>query len=88
MSPTIPDEIEKIIDKLNPSKSTGPNGIPVFILKAFKGFFAYWLSKLINLCFESGEFPLLLKLAKIIPLHKKECFEFFKLQTDFAPLSF
>ena len=27
------DEIEKLIDKLNPSKSAGPNGIPVFILK-------------------------------------------------------
>ena len=38
LSPTQPDEIEKIIDKLNPSKSTGPNGIPVFILKLFKGF--------------------------------------------------
>ena len=72
LSPTIPDEIEKIIDKLNPSKSTGPNGIPVFILKAFKGFFSYRLSKLINLCFETGEFPLILKLAKVIPLHKKE----------------
>ena len=39
LSPTKPEEIEKIIDKLNSSKSTGPNGIPVFILKAFKGFF-------------------------------------------------
>ena len=72
LSPTIPDEIEKIIEKLNPSKSTGPNGIPVFIMKLFKGFFSYWLSKLINLSFETGEFPLMLKLAKVIPLHKKE----------------
>jgi hypothetical protein len=72
LSPTQPDEIEKIIDKLNPSKSTGPNGIPVFILKLFKGFFSFWLSKLINLCFETGEFPLMLKLAKVIPLHKKD----------------
>ena len=72
LSPTIPDEVEKIIDKLNLSKSTGPNGIPVFILKAFKAFFAYWLSKLINLCFETGEFPLMLKIAKVVPLHKKE----------------
>ena len=72
LSPTQPDEIEKIIEKLNPSKSTGPNGIPVFLLKAFKGFFAFWLSQLINLSFETGEFPLMLKLAKVIPLHKKE----------------
>ena len=72
LSPTKPDEISKIINSLNPNKSTGPNGIPVFILKTFKDFFSYWLSKLINLCFETGEFPELLKLAKVIPLHKKE----------------
>ena len=72
LSPTKPDEISKIIDCLNLKKSTGPNGIPVFILKAFKDFCSFWLSKLINLCFENGEFPELLKLAKVIPLHKKE----------------
>ena len=72
LSPTKPEEISKIIDCLNPNKSTGPNGIPVFILKSFKDFFSFWLSKLINLCYENGEFPELLKLAKVIPLHKKE----------------
>ena len=72
LSPTKPDEISKIIDRLDSRKSTGPNGIPVFILKAFKDFFSHWLSKLINLCFETGEFPDLLKTAKVIPLHKKE----------------
>ena len=55
LSPTIPDEICKLIDGLDHKKSSGPNGIPVFILKAFKEFFSFWLSKLINLCFETGE---------------------------------
>ena len=54
------------------TKSTGPNGIPVFLLKRFKLFFSNWLSKLVNLCFETGVFPDLLKLAKVTPLHKKE----------------
>ena len=72
LSPTKPEEISKLIDRLDPKKSTGPNGIPVFIIKAFKDFFSFWLSKLINFCFETGEFPDLLKLAKVIPLHKKE----------------
>ena len=72
LSPTKPDEISKIIDRLDPKKSTGPNGIPVFILKLYKNFFSFWLSKLINLSFETGDFPELLKLAKVIPLHKKE----------------
>ena len=71
LSPTIPDEIAKIIDGLDISKSSGPNGIPVFLLKTFKNFFSYWLSKLVNDCFNSGTFPDLLKTAKVIPLHKK-----------------
>ena len=39
LSPTTPDEISKIIGKLDPTKSTGPNGIPVFILRTFNVFF-------------------------------------------------
>ena len=35
-------------------------------------FFSLWLSKLVNLCFEVGEFPDILKTAKVTPLHKKE----------------
>ena len=72
MSPTVPGEIKVIINSLDATKSTGPNGIPVFLLKSFKEFFSNWLSKLVNLCFESGVFPDLLKLAKVTPLHKKE----------------
>ena len=72
LSPTVPDEISKIIDALDLKKSEGPNGIPVFLLKIFKQFFSLWLSKLVNLCFETGIFPDLLKLAKVQPLHKKE----------------
>ena len=72
LGPTVPDEISKIIDSLDSTKSTGPNGIPVFLLKSFKDFFSIWLSKLVNLCFETGVFPDILKLAKVTPLHKKE----------------
>ena len=72
LAPTVPAEIEKLIDGFDIKKSTGPNSIPVFILKLFKAFFSYFLSKLVNLCFEAGEFPDLLKIAKVTPLHKKE----------------
>ena len=72
LSPTVPGEITKIIDALDHTKSAGPNGIPVLLLKSFKQFFSTWLAKLINLCFETGIFPDLLKLAKVHPLHKKE----------------
>ena len=42
LSPTIPDEVSKLIDGLDHKKSSGPNGIPVFILKVFKEFFSFF----------------------------------------------
>ena len=72
LSPTTPGEVEKIIDDVDVKKSTGPNSIPIFLLKSFKLFFSVWLSKLVNLCFEVGIFPDILKLAKVTPLHKKD----------------
>ena len=71
LTPTDPKEVGEIIDKLNAKKSPGPNGIPVFLLKKFKIFFSYWLVRLFSLCFETGNFPDLLKFAKVTPLHKK-----------------
>ena len=72
LCPTVPPEISKIIDGLDIHKSTGPYGIPIFLLKTFKMFFSHWLSKLVNACFEKGFFPDILKTAKVIPLHKKD----------------
>ena len=72
LTATGPDEIQKLIDKLDSSKSTGPFGLPIFLLKRFKEYFSIWLSELINLSFETGEFPTILKLAKVTPIHKKE----------------
>ena len=73
LAPTVPHEIDKLIDGLDIKKSSGPNSIPVFILKLLKPFFSFWLSQLINLSFEVGIFPDFLKIAKVTPLHKKEC---------------
>ena len=72
LTPTVPGELVKLIDDLDMKKSTGPNSIPVFILKLLKPFFSTWLSKLINLSFEVGIFPDILKIAKVTPHHKKE----------------
>ena len=57
LSPTIPMEVEKIIDGLDMKKVSGPYNIPNIILKSFKLFFSAWLSRLINLCFKVGVFP-------------------------------
>ena len=73
LSPTVPGEVERIIDGLDIKKSNEPNSIPVFILKLLKLFISDWLSQLINLSFKIGIFPDILKIAKVIHLHKKEC---------------
>ena len=69
--PTVPGEVYKLIDALESKKSTGPNSVPVYILKILKPFFSFWLSKLVNQTFEFGIFPDILKTAKVTPIHKK-----------------
>ena len=65
-------EIQEIILTFDSNKSTGPNSIPIYILKAFNNFFSSILCKIINLVFETGIFPDLCKLAKVIPINKKD----------------
>ena len=72
LEPTIPQEIEKLIDSLDLKKSVGPMSIPSYILKIYKEFFSQWLASLINQSFECGIFPDILKSAKVTPIHKKE----------------
>ena len=64
-------EIEKIIKSLKNGKSLGPNRIPTSILKYCVDILSEPLSKLINLSFDQGIFPELLKTAKVIPVFKK-----------------
>ena len=75
MVPVVTHEIEKFINKLDINKSCGPTSIPEFILKILKPFFSVWLSKLINLSYETAVFILkivdLLKIAEVVPIHKK-----------------
>ena len=64
--------LKKLLTELMQKRSTGPFGIPVFLLKKFKIFFSQWLAELVNLSFETGIFPDVLKVAKVNLLHKKE----------------
>ena len=72
LSPTIPDEVDKLIDSLDLKKSVGPMSIPTYIIKTYKQFFSHYLSILINISFETGIFPDILKIAKVTPIHKKD----------------
>ena len=72
LAPTTPEEIIKVITSFSLSKSTGPNSIPVKILKLLKHDISIPLSILINLSFETGVFPSTLKVSKVIPVYKNK----------------
>ena len=71
LTPTDPDEISTIISSFKLNKSTGPNSIPNFILSRLHHKLSIPLAMLANMSFESGSCPLKLKIAKVIPIHKK-----------------
>ena len=72
ITPTNPTEIQYIIDQLNPRKGTGPFSIPSFILRKLSSAICIPLSNLCNRSFESGIFPEILKITRVIPIHKKK----------------
>ena len=72
LSPTTPADIESLINCIKPNKVTGPNSIPTKILKEFKTELSEPLSDMINVSFNKGIFLDFLKVANIVPIHKKE----------------
>ena len=71
LSPTTPADIESLINCIKPNKAIGPNSIPTKILKEFKTELSEPLSDMINVSFNKGIFPDFLKVANVIPKHKK-----------------
>ena len=72
LRPASSNEIYDIILALHLNKSLGPNSLPIFIMKICNDFFATYLTKIINISFVTGIFPDLCKIAKVIPIFKKE----------------
>ena len=71
LSLVTPEEVQKIIHSMPLSKSSGPNSIPIKILKLVCKEISYPLTELVNLSFSTGQFPSALKLSKVIPIFKK-----------------
>ena len=69
--PTDSDEVINIISKFKTGKACGPSSIPGDILQLIKLEISSPISKLINLSLQTGFHPTKLKLAKVIPIHKK-----------------
>ena len=72
LTATTPHEIYDIISAFDIKKSLGPNSIPMYIQKISNNFFSDKLTDIINLSFRTGIFPDLCKLAKVIPIFKKD----------------
>ena len=72
LRPATSNEIYDIILALDLNKSLDPNSLPIFIMKVCNDFFSTYLTKIINISFVTGIFPGLCKIAKVIPIFKKD----------------
>ena len=63
-------ETENIINSLQKNKASGPHSPPIKVLNKSKKQLSATLTYLINLAFEAGIFPIILKTAKVIPIFK------------------
>ena len=71
ITPTDAHEVN-LISSLNSDKSTGPNSLPTKILKLLKNDSSTHLADIFDLSFSSGVYPSILKIVKVLPVHKKE----------------
>lgn len=68
--PSSSDKVQNLIHNLNNKKSAGFDKISVRIFKSCKEIISPIISKLINLCFETGSYSDVLKIAKTVPIYK------------------
>ena len=71
LTPTTSNDIEISIDNMKVNKGIGPNSIQTKILKDHKSEFSKSLSDMINTSFTRGIFASALKVANVVPIHKK-----------------
>ena len=83
-TPVTQDHIIKVINELKPKTSCGHDGISNKFLKEIKYEIANSLTIIMNQSIAYGQFPDLLKLAKVIPFHKKDNIHLFD---NYRPVS-
>ena len=71
-SPTDSQQVTKIIRNLDPKKSTGPNSIPHQVIDNILPDISKVLADLFNVSLETGVFPELLKIVKVISVFKNK----------------
>lgn len=70
LTATNENEIIKIVNACKNKKSTDWSDLDMSIIKKVIHHIAKPLAYICNLSFESGEFPTLMKIAKVVPIHK------------------
>ena len=71
LNETTNKEIESAYKNHKNNKAFGPNSIPTVILKHFRKTISIPLTKLVNLSFNQGKFPSILKIAEVLAIFKK-----------------
>ena len=72
LEPTNNGKVLSIIKQFKNTKATGPNSLNTIFLKKCAKELSEPLALLFNMSFSNGIFPESLKLANIIPIHKKD----------------
>ena len=65
-----PKMVEKVITNLDSSKASGPDCIPVVVLKNCEPELSYILAKLFNKCLKESCFPDCWKVSSVVPVFK------------------
>ena len=72
ISPCTKEEIIEVNSNFKPKKVAGPNSILTKLLRLLTDDISEHLSIIFNISFTTGIFPEKLKVAKVIPIHKKD----------------
>ena len=65
-----PKMVKKVITNLGSSKASGPDCIPVVVLKNREPELSYILAKLFNKCLKASSFPDCRKVSSVVPVFK------------------
>lgn len=71
LDPVTPDEITKIVKSMEYKNSCSFDEIPITVIRENIDILCVPLADFYNKCFEEGIFPDQLKIAKVVPVHKK-----------------
>ena len=79
------ERVWKILSKLNPFKSCGPDRIPNWLLREYADLIAFPVCRILNASFKEPRLPCSWKLADVTPLPKKKPVQILK--KDLRPIS-